>query len=462
MATATACRRRSTSEAPSNSDRTWTYRLTGLARGVDSQVDFNKEERYWIAPAITWKAAPGTTVTVFANLQHDPFVGLYNQIPSFGSVIPDPNGTIPRRRFLGEPTFNTNTRDQQSIGYAIESRLDDVWTVRQNLRYMHTDGVVQQFLPYFMSGPTTLERYTIDQKTNIGAFTVDSNAQAKFWTGPLRHTLLFGLDYTNYAEKNYVDTEFGTPIDIFNPVYGNVVISPFGFINNSNQVLNQTGIYVQDQIKLDRFILTVGGREDFSSISSNVFTDDHILPPSVVNSTQDDRAFTKRVGLTYLLGGGLAPYAVYATSFQPTVGTTATGTPFVPTTGELYEVGIKYQPPGIKALFTLAAYDLTQQNVLTPDPAQPAFLVQTGEVRSRGFEAEAKMSLSERVDVIASYTRTDAVVTKANPVTGTVGKHPVNIPDQTAALWGFYKMPYGPLAGLGFGGGVRHVGALGR
>jgi iron complex outermembrane receptor protein len=33
----------------------------------------------------------------------------------------------------------------------------------------------------------------------------------------------------------------------------------------------------------------------------------------------------------------------------------------------------------------------------------------------------------------------------------------VNIPDETAALWAFYKFRRSDLAGFGFGGGVRYV-----
>ena len=50
---------------------------------------------------------------------------------------------------------------------------------------------------------------------------------------------------------------------------------------------------------------------------------------------------------------------------------------FTPTTGQQEEVGIKYQP-NAKSLFTLDAYNLTQQNVLTPDPGPTS-----GPVRAR-------------------------------------------------------------------------------
>lgn len=436
---------------PVDADKKWSYRLTGLTRDFDSQVDFNGQERYWIAPALTWRPTTGTTITFLGNIQHDPSVGLYSQLPLLDPVA---QGKLSRSLYLGEPDYNINNRDQQSIGYAIESHLDEAWTLRQNLRYMHTDGAVGQFLPlppdFF--GPVdpagNMQRYRLTQTSDADAFQVDTNAEAKFWTGPLAHKFLFGVDYQRFTEKAFVDQALADPINVFNPVYGDLFA--FSIItSDTDQVLNQTGLYFQDQVKWDRLVLTIGGRQDFSQVSTV-----DLLGP---DSNNDDTAFTERVGLTYLIDGGFAPYASYSTSFQPSLGTDAAGNEFAPTEGEQYEIGIKYQPNGYNALYTLAAYDLTQQNVITSDPANPAFRVQTGEIRSRGIEGEAKVSVSDNFDLIGSYTYIDAEITKdLNPIR--VGKRPINIPNQTAALWGFYKFYDGALDGFGFGGGFRFVG----
>ncbi|MFX6915108.1 TonB-dependent receptor, partial [Acinetobacter baumannii] len=92
--------------------------------------------------------------------------------------------------------------------------------------------------------------------------------------------------------------------------------------------------------------------------------------------------------------GGLAPYVSYATSFLPTSGTNRLGSPFAPTTGEQIEAGIKAQPVGTNLLITGAVFDLTQQNVLTPDSSDFRFNTQAGEPRVRGVELEAKASLT--------------------------------------------------------------------
>jgi iron complex outermembrane recepter protein len=94
--------------------------------------------------------------------------------------------------------------------------------------------------------------------------------------------------------------------------------------------------------------------------------------------------------------------------------------------------------------------------VLTTDPNNPVFSVQTGEIESRGIEFETKASLAAGLDAIATYTAQSVKVTKAND--DTVGKRPLNIPNRLASLWLYYTVQSGYFAGLGFGGGVRYVG----
>ncbi len=49
-----------------------------------------------------------------------------------------------------------------------------------------------------------------------------------------------------------------------------------------------------------------------------------------------------------------------------------------PPPAEQYEVGVKYRPTWFNGLFTLAVYDLTKENVLTPDPEQRPVRDQAG------------------------------------------------------------------------------------
>jgi iron complex outermembrane receptor protein len=207
---------------------------------------------------------------------------------------------------------------------------------------------------------------------------------------------------------------------------------------------------MQDQIKLERWILTLTGRAD----EDNNTTMNKLTRTTV---QQHDTARTGRAGLSYVFDVGVAPYIAYATSFQPTPGIDAQGSPFKPTTGETHEVGIKYQPVGINALFTVAMFDILQQNVLTTNPINPLFSIQTGEVRVKGVEFEARASLNDRFDLVGGYSLLDPRVTQTT-VPGGVGKYLPTVALQSASLWGMYTVRDGALAGWGLGAGTRYVG----
>ena len=114
-------------------------------------------------------------------------------------------------------------------------------------------------------------------------------------------------------------------------------------------------------------------------------------------SSSDDNAFTGNAGLVYLLDSGFAPYLSFSQSFKPEAGSDFNRTPFKPTRGEQYEVGVKYQPLDYDAFVTVSAFQITQKNMLTADLENPEFQKQIGEARVRGLEVEAKAQL-ERFD----------------------------------------------------------------
>ncbi len=435
---------------PVNADKTVLYRLTGVARNVESQVDFTKEQRIYIAPALTWRPDANTDLTLLASVQHDPNVGLYSLVPSAGTLTPAAYGLLPRSRFLGDPNYDEYKRDQESISYIFEHSFDESFLVRQNFRYMHTDGEARQLLPLgsSLTNAQVLNRYALFDRNIINAVTLDTQGQAKFATGPFAHTALFGVDYQRLSLGDRLGQALAPSINIFIPVYGYVIPNP-ATVSNTSQLTNQIGLYEQDQVKLDRFVLTVSGREDSVETDTLNRTNGETTP-------QNAHAFTWRAGLNYVFDNGVAPYVSYATSFQPASGVDSAGNAFKPTTGQQYEGGIKFQPAGVNALLTVAAFDLTEQNVLTVDPNNSAFNVQTGEIRSRGIEAEGKASLTEGFDLLGSFTYADVKVTKSNG--SDLGKRPVNVPSTVGALWAFYTVQTGPFQGLGFGGGVRYVG----
>ena len=206
---------------------------------------------------------------------------------------------------------------------------------------------------------------------------------------------------------------------------------------------------MQDQIGLGNLALLIGWRQDWLDGQSKSLK-------SLETTRQTDDDFTWRAGLVYLFDVGLAPYFSYSESFQPEFGTDFSGNQFKPTTGQQYEVGVKYQLLEFNSFLTISAFHLTQQNVLTTDPEHEFFSVQTGEVRSRGIEIEGRASLSSNIDLVAAYTFTDIKNTESND--DILHKRPTGIPKTMTSLWGSYRIPLFPFTGLQLGAGVRYVG----
>jgi iron complex outermembrane recepter protein len=429
------------------------YRLTGIFRDADTQTDYIREERRAIAPAVTWRPNDGTSITLLSEYLYDPASGSWAQLPMQGTLLPNINGDISRNFFVGDKNFEKFERTQYAIGYEVEHEFNEIFTARQNFRYarVETDYAEVQGST-LMANQRTLIRSAFMSRELLDTFTIDNHLQGKFDTGPVKHTALLGVDYQRKLFDNLARwANGGAPtLDILNPNYNQNIATPPLFQNN-DQRQDQIGVYLQDQIKLDNWILLAGLRKDNAS---------NINVNHINNTTfkQSDGDLTGRVGLMYLFDFGLAPYVSYSTSFQPiAAGTSFTGAAFQPTTGEQYEAGIKFQPKGIDSYMTAAVYDLTQQNVQTPDPDHVGFSIQTGEVRSRGVELAAVMSLGEGVSVRSSYTYLDNEITKANDAT--LGKRLANIPANIASVWADYTVPEGTLAGFGFGGGAKYVGS---
>ena len=63
---------------------------------------------------------------------------------------------------------------------------------------------------------------------------------------------------------------------------------------------------------------------------------------------------------------------------------------------------------------TLAFFDLTRSNVLTTDPTNPNFSIQTGEQNSQGIELDVRGEILPGWSVIASYAYTDTRITEDN------------------------------------------------
>ncbi|WP_223548498.1 TonB-dependent siderophore receptor [Pseudomonas sp. A-B-19] len=436
------------------------YSLSGVLRDGGTPIDHIDDKRYNIAPSLTWNIDEDTRFTLLTQFTRDD-TGITSQFyPIQGTKIDMPFGEISHHKNLGDPNYDFYDRTYYALGYAFEHRLNDVWQFRQNLRYTKSElsfqaVTVNSYGPSYGSvvddqGNTGRGTTNVDE--DIAQFAVDNNFQGDFVIGDVTHTLLIGLDHQRNT-TNYLSV-FGTApdINVNDPVYGLPITRPARStaFYDYEQKTRQTGLYIQDQMALDQWRLTLGGREDWVHTGTTFFN------KGDATNTERDKNFSGNVAISYVSDSGFVPYLSYAESFQPTSNAVASPTEsFKPTEGKQWELGIKYQPPGSNTLLTAAVYDLTQKNVsVTNNVGNVTVTSQTGEVKVKGLELEAVSDVTENLKVTAAYTLAKSEVQEGIYK----GNRLQLMPNQQASVWGDYTWHNGVLDGFGIGAGARYTG----
>lgn len=428
------------------------FRVNGLVRDTDDPTDFVFFKTRWIAPSLSLDLGPNTDFTLLASYIERDWLRQQGLSPR-GTILSNPNGPIPRNRFIGEPGFGPYHVYRTRIGYALEHRFDSGWKLRQNFRVEDYDvngrAVFNRALQ--ANGRTQNRQGTLQDVFGQG-IALDTYVAKKLELAGTAHDLTFGVDLNRRRERNANTRCPVAPIDLFNPVYGAPVRCPAIPTTDTTTKIPFVGLYARDQIKIgERLMVSLGARRDRVTTTT-------VNNRTGVKQEPKDAATTGMAGVLYEVVPGVAPYVSYATSFLPTSGTDFSGAPFKPETGKQGELGVKFERDGGRTVATLAVYDLRRQNVLTADTANPGFSVQTGEQRSRGFEAELAADLRNGWNWWAAYTYTDSEVTRDNTARN-VGKPLNNVPRHSATAWSTYRFRGdGPLQGWGFGAGARYEG----
>lgn len=433
-------------------------RLVILHRRQDSFVDYAYLRRTYVAPSLTWRIAPSTSFTILSRYQLDNGRHAF-PLPAQGTVLPNINGEIPISRYIGETTDGTNGvhEDNRHIGYQLSHRFSDNLGFRQTFRYtFYRQDWNHLLYPLSLaSDQRTLYRYPLDYYQRWQNYAVDSAVDWKTNTGSVRHDLLLGYDFfrnpnsfTGYS-IDFSDPTQLMPIDVFKPVYGaakfpSTLVPAYG----GTSITQFQGLYLQDHAKITkRLAITGGGRFNFSK--------NRDLP----GPSNDQYAFTPRIGGTYQLFNGGSLYASYSRSYLPQSGrlydsVDANGKFAPPETGQQWEAGFKTSLLGSRLSTTLALFNLERRNLLTTDPTHPNFYILTGRQRSRGVEFEAAYLIRSGWSLTTAYAFTDARVTEDNSIP--VGTRTQNAPRHTFSTWMRYEFQRGLAKGLAFGAGGRY------
>lgn len=420
------------------------YRLVGKASSADMQQALSSSERYALMPSLAWKISSSTRLLLQAYLQNEPATGYHGSLPYSGSVVAHNGKWLSAGFDDGSPTDGMSRR-QQLYGYQLEHDLNADWQFRQKFRYQKSQISSQQvYQTGWVSGSSDLMTRAASAGQEHGdAYSIDNQLEGHLSTGPVRHTLLAGLDYYRMQNDGYNRYGSASSIDPFAPSYAseNIVFgSPVFFSHRSHQ----TGVYLQDQLAWNRWRLSLGARRDQAEVSSQT-------AGSSTRASWSGSKVTRRAGLLYLTDSGLAPYFNYSEGFDPNASyyTDNSGGVIKPLESRQKEVGIKYQPAGSDTLLSAAVYDLRQQNVAYYNALTLGY-EPVGTVRSRGLELEARSRVGKKLTLSAGYTLNQMRITEGPQRDRT----PFGVPNRMATLWADYALA----AGIGLGAGIRHAG----
>ncbi len=418
-------------------DKSVLYRLTGVARDARNEVSAIKDDRLFIAPAITWQPDDGTKLTILGEYMDSTTGGTWGYINNYGSSGTSIGATPV---YGGDKRFNDFDQKQWRIGYEFEHELNDNVTFYSKARY---SGLSSDQQWVFDSYPGI----TLEDNDGISA---DNFIKAEFDTGPAKHTLVTGVDFSHMSYTSKQGSGSLPFTDSFTYVPDVSLLL--------TQRMNTIGIYAQDQIEIDAWRLTAGIRHDWLDTEYRAQTVGGATAPSYEG---DDAKTTGRASLGYVFDNGIMPYVSYGTSFVANPGviiTTGSVTgQAVPTEGKQYELGVKFALPEYNALFSAAFFNIDQDNATVYETSSGLNLLRQLDLRSRGIELEATASLDNGWSTIAAYSYNDVEITRLTPET--LGKQLNSTPYHTFSLWADYEFQSGTLEGLGIGAGVRYVGS---
>ncbi|MDQ8699161.1 TonB-dependent siderophore receptor [Hyphomicrobium sp. LHD-15] len=359
------------------------------------------------------------------------------------------NGTIPER--LRDKNFNVRDSDVSYVDNWTQFKTEwspTDWLEMRNVAYRLTSNRhwrnVESYA-YQTSGPFAGRVLRSDyieifhDQEQIGN-RFDATVRTPIGGG-VKNELVVGFDVNSIDFLNRSNSPFAgtSSVDPFNPDPG-----WFGDKNNVPAVARvdsetfQHAFFAEDRLTLSKELTVVAGiRLDKVSLERA----DPNATPAPTYFEKDFSETSWRVGAVYTPVPGLAFYGQYATAVDPIGGAllslSLTNSQYQLATSRQYEVGVKQSFWGGRGEWTLAAYDIEKNNILSRDPDNPTLTRQIGQQSSRGVEASLGLQLTDTLrydgNVAVLEARFDEMIA-AGGVDYT-GNRPPNVPEQVVNSW---------------------------
>jgi iron complex outermembrane receptor protein len=432
--------------APLTADATVLARLNVGYENAGSYRDLVDNKQLYVSPVVEWR--PDADTSLLARLEYLQRHAAFDR--GFGANAAFLEQPISRN--YGED-FMRIEKEQWVAGVEFNRRLNADWRLRLGGFVSAVDVPEEQFFNYGfppLSGRIVNRNFVSYDETQDD-LTLQAELYGRIVTGPLTHRLLIGVDHSR-DELSFLNGQiaYGQPIDLLNPARTGRPTSYLP-VGDSHYDYTSTGLYVQDEIAWNNWRLLLGGR--LEEVETYAFSADFIDP----GVSRKDRPFSPRAGLTYLVTPDWSIYGSWARSSrnEGDAGLLESGLTPKPTRGEQFEIGTKALAFEGRAELTLSAFEITKTDAVVSDPLDFNLVIQAGEIRVRGIEAEVSARPLDPWTIVASYAYSDSeIVEDTNGFI--VGNRLAGVADHQAALWTSWAFD-GALEGLTIGGGVFHA-----
>lgn len=441
---------------PLNAARTVAYRVNAAYQDSDSFRDALALDRMAFMPSLTFR--PDDRTELFLDFSYSRERVPYDSGVPFGL---DGEPLVPIDTFFGDPELDgRNLRDYfSSVGYV--RQLGDAVTVRTQFQFHRVHARNESIRHRGVRGQPGAEllrrRYQNEDRTDDD-YQFVADVVSNFDVGATSHQALVGFDLA-YQDSTFLRFRQNLPnlpitadpqVRFVPPAH-----QPQQTVLGSNR---WAAVYFQDQISAlpdGRLKLLVGGRYDTSRGEG--------VRDGVAQAPTEAAKLTGRFGAGYSIAPSTLAFASVSQSFRPQIAGTVdvAGNLLDPQTGLQYEGGFKFELFGGRFSSTASVYHIRKDNV--PVFNFPLFL-ETGAFtyfpgvaeRSRGVELDFAGRVTDGLSLIVNYAWNDAETVENEADPSEIGLQLGNTPAHLSRAWIAYDLPdAGPLAGLGFGLGVR-------
>jgi catecholate siderophore receptor len=429
-------------------------RVNAVLEQDDSFRASVNSRREGLAPTLTWRAAPRTTLRAGLEYYRDDRTA-DRGVPSRLGLPLDLDNDV-ARTFFGNPAVSRSAITAHLLNVAVSHAFGGGTRLESRLLAGDYDKFYRNV---YAASAVDTARGTVQ----LGAYDNATTRRNVSWqtdltglrtTGPLTHRWLVGFEAVRQATDNVRRTGFfgDTATTLGVPALAPTVAGAMTWRPASGDATN-TGVAValalsaQDELvvtpwlravlglRVDRFHIDMTDRRTTTALASR------------------DLELSPRVGLIVKPVESVSLYGSWSRSFVPRGGDqlaslTITNQALAPEAFVNAEVGLKWDPREDLAL-TVATYQLDRRNVIVPDPVNPARSTLAAAQRTRGVELGLNGQLTPWWHVAGGYTFTDGRFMQA--VSGAVpaGNVVANLPRHVLTLW--QRVDLSPRVGLGLG-----------